>query len=252
MAVRYKSASRNMLVAGLALLASQSALADNIDIQGWWGGAGNVSLTLTNGVNYHTGTTGVSFTEGGGAGGFRTLNATTGGPTFESWCVDIFHDFSFGNPGSTVDVKMSAASIFGTNKADDLGRLFTRHHTVIDGHTSTSDESAAFQLAVWEIVNETGSSYSLLNGAFTASGTGAGTAQTWLLDLNTNHAASMYRADIWSVVNNTSQANGKPTWGAQDVAVFAPIPEPDTYVMMLAGLGLIGFITRRRTGSDQS
>lgn len=259
MTTENKLANRNMFIAGLALLASQPALADNIQIQGWWGGAGNVSLTLTNGVNYHTGTTGVSFTESGGAGGFRTLNATTGGPTFESWCVDIFHNFNFGNPGSTVDAKVTAASIFGTAKANDLGRLFTRHHTVIDGHNSTNNDSAAFQLAVWEIVNETGSSYSLLNGAFKASGTGAATAQTWLLDLNNNHAASLYRTDIWSVVNNTSQANGKPTWGAQDVAVFslapvvfAPVPEPDTYAMMVAGLGLLGYVARRRTREEQA
>jgi PEP-CTERM motif len=252
MVSKYRSAGKNMLVAGFALLASQSAFADNIQLQGWWGGAGNVSLTLTNGVNYHTGTTGVSFTEAGGAGGFRTLNATTNEPTFESWCVDIFHNFSFGNPGSTVNVKVAASSIFGTNKAEDLGRLFTRHHTVIDGHNSTNSDSAAFQLAVWEIVNETTySTYSLSSGAFKASGTGAGTAQAWLLDLNSNHAASMYRTDIWSVTNNTFQANGRPTWGAQDVAVFAPIPEPDTYAMMLAGLGLIGFIARRRTAGEQ-
>ncbi|MDP2706329.1 MAG: PEPxxWA-CTERM sorting domain-containing protein [Burkholderiales bacterium] len=28
--------------------------------------------------------------------------------------------------------------------------------------------------------------------------------------------------------------------------MFAPIPEPQTYAMMLAGLGLMGFVARRR------
>jgi len=36
---------------------------------------------------------------------------------------------------------------------------------------------------------------------------------------------------------------GHPT---QDLAVFAPVPEPQTYAMMLAGLGLMGFVARRR------
>ena len=30
---------------------------------------------------------------------------------------------------------------------------------------------------------------------------------------------------------------------------FAPVPEPETYAMMLAGLGLMGFVARRRRGA---
>jgi hypothetical protein len=29
-------------------------------------------------------------------------------------------------------------------------------------------------------------------------------------------------------------------------AVAAPVPEPETYAMMMAGLGMMGFIARRR------
>jgi len=32
------------------------------------------------------------------------------------------------------------------------------------------------------------------------------------------------------------------------LAVFAPVPEPSTYAMMLAGIGAVGFIARRRRG----
>ena len=41
---------------------------------------------------------------------------------------------------------------------------------------------------------------------------------------------------VWPSVNNLTLAQ----------AVSAPIPEPETYAMMLAGLGLIGFVARRR------
>lgn len=35
--------------------------------------------------------------------------------------------------------------------------------------------------------------------------------------------------------------------GAYSVALYAePVPEPETYAMMLAGLGLMGFVARRR------
>lgn len=33
-------------------------------------------------------------------------------------------------------------------------------------------------------------------------------------------------------------------------ATFAPVPEPETYAMMLAGLGLMGFVVRRRSKKD--
>ena len=32
----------------------------------------------------------------------------------------------------------------------------------------------------------------------------------------------------------------------QDQMMATPIPEPETYMMLLAGLGLMGFVTRRR------
>ena len=32
----------------------------------------------------------------------------------------------------------------------------------------------------------------------------------------------------------------------QDVIVFTAVPEPETYALMVAGLGLLGFAERRR------
>lgn len=51
-------------------------------------------------------------------------------------------------------------------------------------------------------------------------------------------------------VTNTAQASGNPS-GLRvefgDVCVTAlPVPEPDSYAMILAGLGLMGFVARRR------
>lgn len=33
---------------------------------------------------------------------------------------------------------------------------------------------------------------------------------------------------------------------AQDQLYISPVPEPETYAMLLAGLGLMGFVARRR------
>lgn len=39
---------------------------------------------------------------------------------------------------------------------------------------------------------------------------------------------------------------------ALDVRAVSPVPEPETYAMLLAGLGLIGFMTRNRKKSSQA
>lgn len=39
---------------------------------------------------------------------------------------------------------------------------------------------------------------------------------------------------------------GAYAWAVRDGDVAAPIPEPETYAMLLAGLGLLGFAARRR------
>lgn len=44
---------------------------------------------------------------------------------------------------------------------------------------------------------------------------------------------------------NVQDANGNPL-------MFAPVPEPETYAMLLAGLGMLGFFCRRRKQNDAS
>lgn len=44
------------------------------------------------------------------------------------------------------------------------------------------------------------------------------------------------------IAYDTTQGNS----GTGSVSFTTPIPEPDTYAMMLAGLGLLGFMARRR------
>ena len=237
-----KTRTMHALLAASALAIAQPAAADIIQLNSFWAGSGSASITFAaGGTNYHDGSISAGFTESGGAGGFKTYNLTVDPgklAPFQSWCVDIFHNFSFATNG--IDILNTAASIFGAAKANDLGRLYTNHHNLVDSTSSTGTNEAAFQLAVWEIVNEqTGNSYDLNSGWLKASGTGASVAQGWLNELNTTPSASMYNVNIWSVVQ------GPSGWGPQDVAVFTPIPEPQTYLLLIAGLALLGFGVRQ-------
>jgi hypothetical protein len=163
------------------------------------------------------------------AGGFATI--LNGGPSFVSYCVDLYQHINFGTlypeytaPGTT--------HVFANNRAyDDLGRLYANA-----GVVDTSVKEAAFQIAVWEIAYETTpGAYALDSGAASFSGGSAtggalGLASTWLAGLGNGAGRSI------SVIESTEH---------QDV-IFAPVPEPSTYMLMLAGLMATVEISRRK------
>jgi hypothetical protein len=63
-------------------------------------------------------------------------------------------------------------------------------------------------------------------------------------------AANVLNGNLTGVESWTSLGNGWDKASDVNVQVFgtsmAPVPEPETYAMMLAGLGLLGFMARRR------
>lgn len=246
-----------LALASTALFAAQPAAADVIQLNSFWAGSGSVSIQFS-GINWHNGIQVNNLNESGGAGGFKTYNLNTDPlrtNAFQSWCVDIFHGFSFVvnaldvlKPANIALAGSSPTSptAFSQQAATDLGRLYTNHHAAVDLTSSSGTNEAAFQLAIWEIVNERSGAYSLTLGDFkaTGSGTSGALATTWLNELSTA-SASQYTASIWMVQNTLTTGHGY----AQDVAVFSKIPavpEPETYAMFAAGLGLLGFAARRR------
>ena len=54
----------------------------------------------------------------------------------------------------------------------------------------------------------------------------------------------------WPTGTTTSAFNGENWTRAEIYAAQAPIPEPETYAMLLAGLGLVGWQLRRRAKRD--
>lgn len=165
------------------------------------------------------------------AGAVSMLNLTTGGGSFAAWCVDIYSWLNTSSSGASYTLT-PGSGFFGSSQVTALERLASQHLASIN----TVAESGAFQLAVWEIVYENSGVYNLGTGNFqvaSASGGALATANSWLAALG----------------------NGVPTlalsvWASsisQDLAVFsAPIPEPEIYAMLLAGLGLMGFVAKRR------
>ena len=248
--------SVQLVLAATALAVVQPALANTIELHNFWAGSGAVKLKYS-GTAWYSGQSVSNYSVAGGSGGFTTYDLTNDpgrNNPFQTFCVDIFHDFNF--VVDSVDASPTATPAgLGSAALLNLGRLYTLYGSLIASHSSSGLYEAAFQDAIWAIVNDG----SVINsaGVFNLSSgqplvltpysssyvDGISLAETWLNSLV--NTTSAYEAQFLMVQNHTALG----TRDAQDVVYFtptSPVPEPQAYAMLLAGLGLVGFIGNRR------
>ncbi|MFY9327889.1 MAG: hypothetical protein WAO76_07700 [Georgfuchsia sp.] len=151
-----------MLLCGLACC-TQSAFSSTTTLN--YQGAAYPSY-LSGTITYNDGPGGYpSVNEGAYVGGFNMLNTSTN-KSLIAWCVDIFDNLQ-----SATYNNGNASSI---NNIDKLQQLVNQDYSKVND----KETSAAFQLAVWDIVNEASdaTSFNLSTGNFKASGTGLSNA----------------------------------------------------------------------------
>jgi hypothetical protein len=74
----------------------------------------------------------------------------------------------------------------------------------------------------------------------------SGNIDVWTISSNNLAAGNYYLQVSGNLVSDQSASFG----GA--VSLAAPVPEPETYGMMLAGLGVLGYLARRRKAAKQA
>lgn len=159
------------------------------------------------------------------AGGF---DMTGPGGDFVAWCIDLFQhirsaDYTETRPGQVSDAEEA-----------DLNRLFTNNYA---GALDSGVTSAAFQLAIWEIVYDGGNGYDLTSGTFTVSNVSSAVqnlATGWLNTLGT--AAGSYVLDFYTSGRSQDLVSGSPS----------PVPVPAGLLLMGSGLGALALTRRRR------
>lgn len=208
-------------VAFVAAFAATSASASTVNVT-YQGSNVFGTPNLSQSVNI----TSPGYTGNALAGPFH-LTGDNGFGNFVGFCVDLFKYMSNGNSYTT-----SASSSYGAAVDNNIDRLFTSAYASVD----TAVEGAAFQLALWEIITDTGSALNLATGNFLASAGSAVTAQ-----------ANSYLAGLSGASTGGYNITYLNSGTSQNLVTVSPVPVPAALGML--GLGLASLFGLRRRKS---
>jgi hypothetical protein len=217
------------------------------------------SLTLPDGAQIHAGTVyeNIVTTPGQTLAGYGTVGQINGMP-LSNYCSGCELTFTFGGYRvetitSPTDVTFSGGWVnFYLDASPDFSK---------DVAASASDGSLLLTLAGRGLVsNNVNTGSGLLQGSgngladvdFTGSANGntagAGALANAFFNTNTFNGADVLFNTSYTIYSNGSPLcpSGAPcVVGSADLHA-APIPEPETYALVAAGLGMIAFMARRR------
>jgi hypothetical protein len=163
------------------------------------------------------------------------------------YCIDLFQTISFGTLYSDyTTTSLAADAQITAARKGEIAQLF---HGFYAPSLTSSTKSAAFQLALWEILYETGPTLNVDGGDLANKGV------NYAKNPNTQSAVVLL-ADSWlgGLGSFSTDLGGFTTYRSpehQDQISYRPIstsavPEPPTWALIFAGLGTFAFIVRRR------
>jgi hypothetical protein len=166
---------------------------------------------------------------------------------------------TIGTTPQVLDLTDGSGFFGDTFAMNNNGATFADHFTFSVTGTTTSNFDAIISsisrsadtgldisgLSLYRVGGGTGTG-GTLGDTLVSSGSSlqSGSMDVWTLSSDNLAAGSYYVLVSGNLVSDTSASFG----GA---VMLAPVPEPETYGMMLAGLGVLGFLARRRKAAGK-
>ena len=162
-----------------------------------------------------------------------------------------------GNTPQVLDLTNGSGFFGDTFAMNNNGASFADHFTFSVNGTTTSNFDAIISsisrtadtglditsLSLYRVGGGTGTGGTAGDTLVTSGKSmSSGTMDVWSLSSSNLAAGNYYVMVGGNLVSDTAASFG----GAVMLSPTAPVPEPETYGMMLAGLGVVGFLARRR------
>lgn len=167
-----------------------------------------------------------------------------------------------GNTPQVLDLTAGSGFFGDTFANNNMGATFADHFTFSVNGTTSSNFDAIISsisrsadtgldisaLSLYRVGGGTGTTGTGMD-TLVSSGTSLqkGAMDVWTLSSDNLTAGNYYVLVSGNLVSDTSASFG----GAVMMSPTAPVPEPETYGMMLAGLGVLGFLARRRKAAGK-
>ena len=183
-----------------------------------------------------------------------------GSPIDPFWCIDITHTIPYPAWGpfdydSAIfqAYPLTPPDTFDTTQVGDLRKLFANHYPT---DFNDANQTAAFQLAIWDILFDDDlnlSTYTTGFGVVSISDNGLGTiglAQGWLGALSNEPASSFpltqYTDASYYTPDGRVNPNHTQSFIDTNVRRLTTVPEPNELALFGAALGAMALMMRRR------
>jgi len=178
-------------------------------------------------------------------GSTAVMAQTTGGATPAT---------TIGTTPQVLDLTNGSGFFGDTLAMNNNGAMFADHFTFsVSGTTSSNFDAIVSSISRTAATGLDISGLSLyrVGGGTGTGGTGMDTLVTsgtqvnkGAMDVWSVSGSNLSAGDYYLLVSGNMVSNTAASFGG--AVMLAPVPEPETYGMMLAGLGVLGFLARRR------
>lgn len=177
------------------------------------------------------------------AGGFR-LTDQTNGVDFIAWCVDIAHNLSLKGLYEVTSAPFTNTFAFTQTQKDNVKSLFETSYSSLN--LNNNNESAGFQLALWEVIYEDSGTFDVKDGSFYSS-----------TNISARNIANGFLANLGGAVTQAYNVSYLESLGweksgttkySQNLVSVTPVPLPAAGLLLACGLaGLYASNRRKKT-----